>query len=293
MKRRLLCLMPALVMALLTGCALARPVRESAGADRWVGYYMVYEPREAMDAGSASGLRPQGIVWGEWDETAQSLTFPDMAGSALLMFGREDERITVPSVTEMSSGPETSRVSSSEQGDSVSVSGAVWWGPPVDAPADWDREEDGGGWLPCLVYRTPAGGFYLDPDTPLYSLASGGSVFHQSDYTYRDGSGALRTDTLRMTVAMEYAPRLTALRVVEFDGNDRPLRTTDLPLSEDMPAVTAGPDAAWVAVEEESAEGVKRTSYDLTKGEPVVHQVILLDEDGRGWGVDLTIGLSQ
>ena len=95
MKRRLLCLMPALVMALLTGCALARPVRESAGADRWVGYYMVYEPREAMDAGSASGLRPRGIVWGEWDETAQSLTFPDMAGSALLMFGREDERITV------------------------------------------------------------------------------------------------------------------------------------------------------------------------------------------------------
>ena len=90
MKRRLLCLMPALVMALLTGCALARPVRESAGADRWVGYYMVYEPREAMDAGSASGLRPQGIVWGEWDETAQSLTFPDMAGWALLMFGRED-----------------------------------------------------------------------------------------------------------------------------------------------------------------------------------------------------------
>lgn len=290
MKRRLLCLLLASAMALLTGCALARPVRESAGADRWVGYYMVYEPRDVMASGAASDLRPHGIVWGEWDETAQSLTFPDMAGSALLMFGREDERITVPSVTEMSTGPETSQVSSSEQGDSVSVSGAVWWGPPVDAPADWDREEDGGGWLPCLVYRTPAGGFYLDADTPFYSFASGGSVFHQSDYTYWDGDGALRTDTLRMTVAMRYTPRLTALRVVEFDGDDRPLRTTDLPLSEDMPAVTAGPDAAWVAVEEESAEGVQRTSYSLTKGEPVIHQVILLDEDGRGWGVDLTIG---
>ena len=104
MKRRLLCLMPALVMALLTGCALAQPVRESAGADRWVGYYMVYVPQDVMDAGSASDLRPQGIVWGEWDETTETITFPDMAGSALLMFGREDERITVPSVTEMSPG---------------------------------------------------------------------------------------------------------------------------------------------------------------------------------------------
>ena len=290
MKRRLLCLMPALVMALLTGCALAQPVRESAGADRWVGYYMVYVPQDVMDAGSASDLRPQGIVWGEWDETTETITFPDMAGSALLIFGREDERITVPSVTEMSPGPEESRVSSSEQGDSFSVSGTVWWGPPVDAPADWDRQENSGGWLPCLVYRTPAGGFYLDADTPFYSFSSGGSVFHQSDYTYPDDDGTLRTDTLRMTVAMEYTPRLTALRVVEFDGNDQPLRTTDLPLSEDMPAVTAGPDATWVAVEEESAEGVERTSYSLTEGEPVVHEVILLDEDGGGWGVDLTIG---
>lgn len=195
-----------------------------------------------------------------------------------------------PALPKCPRGPEESRVSSSEQGDSVSVSGTVWCGPPLDAPSDWDREEDGGGWLPCLVYRTPAGGFYLDADTSFYSFRSGGSVFHQSDYTYRDDDGTLRTDTLRMTVAMEYTPRLTALRVVEFDGNDQPLRTTDLPLSEDMPAVTAGPDAAWVAVEEESAEGVERTSYSLTEGEPVVHEVILLDEDGRGWGVDLTIG---
>ena len=99
MKRRLLCLMPALVMALLTGCALAQPVRESAGADRWVGYYLVYVPQDVMDAGSDSDLRPQGIVWGEWDETTETITFPDLAGSALLMFGREDERITPKTYT--------------------------------------------------------------------------------------------------------------------------------------------------------------------------------------------------
>ena len=54
MKRRLLCLLLAVVMASLTGCALAQPVRESAGADRWVGYYMVYEHRDAVDSGASS-----------------------------------------------------------------------------------------------------------------------------------------------------------------------------------------------------------------------------------------------
>ena len=48
-------------------------------------------------------------------------------------------------------------------------------------------------------------------------------------------------------------------------------------------------ETAWVAVEEESADGVKHTSYDLSQEGTALHQVILLDEDGRGWGVDLTI----
>ena len=289
MKRRMLCLVLASAMVVLTGCALAKPVRESAGADRWVGYYMVYEPRDTVgsDAGSH---RPRGIVWGEWDEAAGTITFPGLAGSALLVLGQEDEAVRMPSLTEMSSGPLMNQIGVSEQGHTYMASGTVWWGPPLDAPSDWDKQEDGGGWLPCLVYRTPAGGFYLDADAPFYSFSSGGSVFHQSDYTYRDDDGTLRTDTLSMTVAMEYTPRLTALRVVEFDEDNRPLRTTDLPLSEELPSVTVGPDTAWVTVEEESAEGVQRTSYSLTEGEPVVHEVILLDEDGRGWGVDLTIG---
>lgn len=289
MKRRLLCLVLASAMAVLTGCTLAKPVRESAGADRWVGYYMVYEPRNTVDSGTSSH-RSQGIVWGEWDEAAGTITFPDMTGSALLVLGQEDEAVRMPSLTEMSSGPLMNQIGVSEQGHTYMASGTVWWGPPLDAPSDWDKQEDGGGWLPCLVYRTPAGGFYLDADTPFYSFSSGGSVFHQSDYTYRDDDGTLRTDTLSMTVAMEYTPRLTALRVVEFDEDNRPLCTTDLPLSEELPSVTVGSDTAWVTVEEESAEGVQRTSYSLTEGEPVVHEVILLDENGRGWGVDLTIG---
>ena len=182
-----------------------------------------------------------------------------------------------------------SAVSSTEEGDSVTVSGTVWWGAPLDAPADFDPQEDGGFWFSYPVYRTPAGAFYLDADITPCSYGSGGGPFRQGEYAYRDDEGKLRTDTLSMTVAARYTPRLTALRVVAFDKDNQVLSTTPLSLSEELPAVTVAPETAWVAVEEESADGVKHTSYDLSQEGTALHQVILLDEDGRGWGVDLTI----
>ena len=282
MKRRLLCLVLAAALAALTGCSLARPVREDAGADRWVGYYMVYQSQEEFTADPVSRRLSQEIVWGDWDEESRTLTFPKLTGSALLVLGREGDRITVPSVTEMSPGPVESAVSSTEEGDSVTVSGTVWWGAPLDAPADFDPQEDGGFWFSYPVYRTPAGAFYLDADITPCSYGSGGGPFRQEEYTYRDEAGKLRTDTLSMTVA-------TALRVVAFDKDNQVLSTTPLSLSEELPAVTVAPETAWVAVEEESADGVKHTSYDLSQEGTALHQVILLDEDGRGWGADLTI----
>lgn len=289
MKRRLLCLVWAAALIALTGCALAQPVRAEAGADRWVGYYMVYQSREDFTADPASRRLSQEVLWGDWDEESRTLTFPGLAGSALLVLGREEERITVPSVTEMSPGPVENAVSSTEEGDSYTVSGTVWWGPPLDAPADFDPQEDGGFWFSYPVYRTPAGAFYLETDVTPCSCGSGGGPFRQGEYAYRDDGGKLRTDTLSMTVAARYTPRLTALRVAAFNKDDRLLGITDLPLSEELPVVTAGPEAAWVAVEEESADGVKHTSYDLSGEGTALHQVILLDQDGRGWGVDLTI----
>ena len=205
------------------------------------------------------------------------------------MLGREGDRITVPSVTEMSPGPVENAVSSTEEGDSYTVSGTVWWGAPLDAPADFDPQEDGGFWFSYPVYRTPAGAFYLDAHVTPCSYGSGGGPFRQGEYAYRDDGGKLRTDTLSMTVATRYAPRLTALRVAAFDKDNQLLGTTGLPLSEELSAVTVPTEAAWVAVEEESADGVKHTSYDLSGEGTALHQVILLDEDGRGWGVDLTI----
>ena len=80
--------------------------------------------------------------------------------------------------------------------------------------------------------------------------------------------------------------------MVEFAGDNSVVRTTELPLTEDLPALVLTADTAFLVVEEESTEGVKRTLYstaDLSEG-PVYHEVVLLDEEGCGHGAYLTIG---
>ena len=93
-------------------------------------------------------------------------------------------------------------------------------------------------------------------------------------------------------MSVKYTPRLTALRVAEFGGDNKVVNTTDLSLTEGLPALVPTEDTAFLIVEEESAEGVKRTLYagsDFAE-EPVYHEVVLLDNEGCGHGVYLTIG---
>ena len=81
------------------------------------------------------------------------------------------------------------------------------------------------------------------------------------------------------------------MRVVEFDEDNSVVKTTALPLTEELPLLTLESDTAFLVVVEESADGVKRTLYpagDFTDGAQY-HEVILLDEEGRGHGVYLTM----
>lgn len=109
-------------------------------------------------------------------------------------------------------------------------------------------------------------------------------------YTYTE-NGESRTDSISVSVWVSYTPRLTGLRVVEFAGDSGVVNTTDLPLTEDLPALAPTADTAFLIVEEESGEGVKRTLYaaeDWADG-AVSHEVVLLDQEGCGHGVYLTI----
>ena len=49
MRNKLLCLLLAAVLTALTGCSLARPEQKTAFEDRWIGFYVVYNPPGAYN----------------------------------------------------------------------------------------------------------------------------------------------------------------------------------------------------------------------------------------------------
>ena len=50
MRNKWLCLLLAAALTALTaGCSLARPEREAAQEDRWIGFYVVYNPPGSYD----------------------------------------------------------------------------------------------------------------------------------------------------------------------------------------------------------------------------------------------------
>lgn len=312
MRNKLLCLLLAAVLTALTGCSLAQPEQKTAFEDRWIGFYVVYNPPGAynsfssnpnlvemgttsLDTGKYGALTiPQKVLLGEEDPDTGALTFPGITGYSLFIRHKQEDYGPVTQVvSNMSPGEEGTTINSTDQGTAETASGVIWWGPPLDAPADWDPNEDGYGiWHAYRVFETADGQVYLDGSGNSYSGGGSGMGFSSdATHTYTE-NGESRTDSISVSVSVKYTPRLTGLRVVEFAGDSSVVRTTALPLAEDLPALVPTEDTAFLIVEEESAEGVKRTLYstaDLSEG-PVYHEVVLLDEEGCGHGTYLTIG---
>ena len=311
MRNKLLCLLLAAVLTALTGCSLAQPEQEAAQEDRWIGLYVVYSPPGAynnfssnpnlvemgttsLDTGKYGTLAfPREVLLGEEDPDTGDLTFPGLTGySVFIRHKQEDYGPVTQVVSNMSPGEEGTTINSSDQGTAETASGVIWWGPPLDAPADWDALEDAGIWHAYNVYETSDGQVYLDGSGNSYSGGGSGMGFSSdATYTYTE-NGESRTDSISVSVWVSYTPRLTGLRVVEFAGDSSVVNTTDLPLTGDLPALVPEGDAAFLIVEEESGEGVKRTLYpasDWAEG-ATYHEVVLLDQAGCGHGVYLTIG---
>ena len=314
MRNKLLCLLLAALTA-LTGCSLAQPEQKTAFEDRWIGFYVVYNPPGAynnfssnpnlvemgttsLDTGEYGALTfPREVLLGVEDPDTGNITFPDLEGYSLFIRHRQDEYGPVTQVvSNMSPSEEGTHITSSDQGTAETADGVIWWGPPLDAPADWDPNEDGYGiWHAYRVFETADGQVYLDGTGNSYG-AGGSDMGFSSDaaYTYTE-NGETRKDSISVSVSVKYTPRLTALRVVEFDGDNSVVKTTALPLTEELPLLTLESDTAFLVVEEESADGVKRTLYaagDFTDGAQY-HEVILLDEAGRGHGVYLTMEIAS
>lgn len=316
MRNKWLCLLLAAALTALTaGCSLARPEREAAQEDRWIGFYVVYNPpgsydnifnsnpnlvemgTTSLDTGEYGALAiPREVLLGEEDPDTGDIVFPGLEGYSLFIRHKQEDSGYVTAIQSDMSPGEGQTVHSSDEGTAESASGVIWWGPPLDAAADWDPNEDGYGiWHAYRVFETADGQVYLDGTGNSYG-AGGSDMGFSSDaaYTYTE-NGETRKDSISVSVSVKYTPRLTALRVVEFDGDNSVVKTTALPLTEELPLLTLESDTAFLVVEEESADGVKRTLYaagDFTDGAQY-HEVILLDEAGRGHGVYLTMEIAS
>ena len=313
MRNKLLCLLLAAVLTALTGCSLAQPEQKTAFEDRWIGFYVVYSPpgtydtfssnpnlvemgTTSLDTGEYGALAiPREVLPGEEDPDTGNISFPGLDGYSLFIRHRQEDYGPVTQVvSNMSPSEEGTHITSADSGTAETASGVIWWGPPLDAAADWDPNEDGHGiWHAYRVYETADGQtVYLDGSGNSYGGGGSGMGFSEdATYTYTENGESL-TDTISVSVWVSYTPRLTGLRVVEFAGDNSVVRTTDLPLAGDLPALIPTADTAFLVVEEESAEEVKRTLYpasDWADG-AVSHEVVLLDQEGCGHGVYLTIG---
>ena len=248
----------------------------------------------SLDTGKYGTLAfPREVLLGVEDPDTGNITFPGLEGYSLFIRHKQEDYGPVTAVqSDMSPGEEGTTINNSDQGTAETASGVIWWGPPLDAASDWDSYENAGIWHAYNVYETADGQVYLDGSGNSYSGGGSGMGFSSdATYTYTE-NGESRTDSVSVSVSVKYAPRLTALRVVEFGGDNSVVKTTALPLTEDLPALVPTADTAFLIVEEESGEGVKRTLYsteDLAE-EPAYHEVVLLDQEGRGHGVYLTIG---
>ena len=316
MRNKWLCLLLAAALTALTaGCSLARPEREAAQEDRWIGFYVVYNPpgsydnifnsnphltelgTESLDAGKYGSLTiPREVLPGEEDPDTGDIVFPGLEGYSLFIRHKQEDSGYVTAIQSDMSPGEGQTVHSSDEGTAESASGVIWWGPPLDAAADFDPDASPHSiWHGYNVYETSDGQVYLDGTGNSYGGAGSGMGFSSdATYTYTE-NGETRKDSISVSVSVKYTPRLTALRVVEFDEDNSVVKTTALPLTEELPLLTLESDTAFLVVEEESADGVKRTLYaagDFTDGAQY-HEVILLDEAGRGHGVYLTMEIAS
>lgn len=301
MKKISALVLAALCLA-LAGCSLARPGAERV-EDRFAGFYVVRA--DTADRSSFwSSDNPLLEEYGSREVTLDkygSFNFPDLVlfarkeglgyvfpglegGFSLFILHEEREYGPVTEVvSNMAPGEEGMQIKETDESSCETISGTIYSGPPLGAK-DWDPYNDKAVWQVYRVYVTQDGRPYLNGEGN--SFVGGFSGYTETKTYTTNANGEKRTEeTTRVTVSSKTVPRLERLVVTQFDGENNILRADDLALREDLPDVRCEAETAWVLVEEISAEGTKRTLYDIPDSEdeyPDSHLVVLLDEKGVG-----------
>ena len=294
-------LWPLLAAALLlSACSLAQAEGEAAG-DAWVGFY-VYPTQgygrefydnpnleeygsSQVEAGALGALTfPQEALFAVEDEVGNYI-FPGLEGGYSLFYveGEDEARDHYTAIISNMGPHETGNgIAYRDEGSSITLSGAVYYGPPLGAE-DWDSyTNDNTIWHYYNVYQTPEGRVYLNGHG---DSTNGPMSKTQTETRARHLDGEMvGEETVSVTVAVEAVPRLDRLTATQFDGDNRLLQSEDLSLTGDRGELHCLPETAWILVEEHSPSGVERYVYNPPEegGDPVSHDYVLLNSDGYG-----------
>lgn len=297
--RRSKFLLLALAALLLASCSLARAEDHPEAGDRWVGLYVVPTQGYASDFYDNPNLEeygstqvetgkfgvlsfPQEVLFAVEDEVG-NYTFPGMEnGYSLFYIEGEDEVRShyTAIISNMDEHENANTLAYTDEGTSITLSGAVHFGPPLGA-TDWDPYTDGTIWRYYNVYQTADGRVYLNgygdsTNGPMSKTQTETRTRHENGKTVQD-------ETVSVTVAIKTVPRLDRLVVTQFDSSNQIVQSEDLPLQNDRTEVYCQPETAWLLVEETSLDGTERAVYSVPEGEdPVSHSYVLLDDSGFG-----------
>lgn len=305
MKNKLTAWILALALLLLAGCRLAQEPSEQENAEkpRFVGVYVVREDDGAqldrsgwveygtIQADSELGKLeiPREILIAQVDRAADTITFPGLKGAALFAYigATESGSPYTSFCSDMCDARYYTKVT--KAGDSYDLSGTLYYGPPADDP-DYDPERDARVWHHYLVFQMADGTIYLDGSGDAHT-GGRGTTLTQTETSTVTVNGEEMEYYTRVEVKVEYVERLVSLNVRQYGADGELLGTQELPVEGEIPAVRWLSGADWLVVEETRGGELIRTAYDRPdEGKPeITHILILLDEDGVGYDVPLTI----
>ena len=225
-----------LLLVLLRPVSLARPEAQNPTRDRWVGYYMVYQP--IADSGFDADWETYGDtkILNAQRQSDGRYAFTGLEGQALFFefLPPTDPGDPDSAVIAFQSDVADAflRTDITEAGSTEALSGTLYFGAPT-TPA-LSRQDCI--WTACQVYQRADGSLYL---TKGYSYQSDGVTLKQETKYTSTINGSTTQDVLSVELAIEQIPRTASCTFFQLDENGARLDQTTLTEAEAL-ALTGG-----------------------------------------------------
>ena len=280
-----------LLLILLRPVSLARPEAQNPAQDRWVGYYMVYQPID--DHGFDRDWETYGNIkiLNARLQSDGRYAFTDLEGQALFFeflppTDPEDPySATVAFQSDVADAVHNTLIT--DQGNTEELSGTLYFGPSASSSiSDQDYI-----WTACLVYQRADGSLYLTKGS---SYQGGGITLKQETKYTSTINGNTTQDSLSVELCMKMIPRLESCTFFQLEEDGTLLNQTTL-TEADALALTdgsyqlplaEGTDCILIRQNEEQ-DGRTYTTLSPQEDGSFTGELWFLDE--RGIGVQVMI----